>query len=469
MAGRGKSTIASTVAHRWEGRACSAIYHFRRGQNALNASLVCALARQLGRSVDPELRNAILSTVEKNEDIVNQGLEEQFAAVFAVSLGTLKAKAFPIIIIVDALDECEPVDYALDFVKLIDRYSSSLPDNVKFLLTSRPEAQLLRTLVPRKWRTENLDSNTDVDADIERFLRHALVQVKTKHRIEGEWPSADVVSALVKMSQGLFQWGRTVAEYINDGSPMNRLGELLESPTMWSGLDGLYTQIVSKALEELKQNWAKRNLLLDLLGILVAAPYPVSLETISILHAENDLIKGQSAETVDNFLRQELLAAMKSLLYVPFRSSEPIRLVHTSVRDLLVDRERCAGHLHWVDLPKNHQRLAAACIRYMNQNLRENICDLTELSKPTSEVQDLVDRKVSGVVRYCCRSWSIHLTRGEQALQLGADSRLSQESGFELFSIQNVLFWLEVMSLVKCFNHAIMMAKEVHQWLLVGA
>lgn len=468
MAGRGKSTIASTVVNKWKDRACCAIYHFRRGQNISDASLVCALARQLATSLDPELRNAILSAVEKNENIINGLLDEQFAALFAASLGSLKNKAPPILIVVDALDECDLVEDAVKFVELIGEYSDSLPDNLKFLLTSRPEGPLLRALKDVQGRLESLDSIEGVYADIDRFLRHGLSQVKAKHGIEGEWPIPADLSKLVKMSQGLFQWARTVIKYVNDRSPEDQLAELLGSSTVWSGVDQLYIQILSKALEKVKQNPAKRSLLLNLLGTLVVAPYPVSLEVITFLHVEHDLIKRKSPEMVFKFLRRDILADLNSLLFVPTSSSEPIRLTHTSIRDLFVDRDRCDGGLYWVDVKQNHQRLANACILQMNQQLRENICNLNDLSKPKSEVQDIVAREVSKGVQYCCRSWSIHLTKGEQASPSGAEHQSPPERYFELFSEEKILYWLEVMSLVGIFSEVAMMANEVHQWLLVS-
>ncbi|KIO28101.1 hypothetical protein M407DRAFT_40581, partial [Tulasnella calospora MUT 4182] len=106
MAGRGKSTIAATVAHSWRFRASCAIFHFRRGQDARHTRLVCALARQLGSSLVPEVRKAVLETVRENEDIANQRLNEQFKTLIVASLGKLVQHPYPILIIVDALDEC---------------------------------------------------------------------------------------------------------------------------------------------------------------------------------------------------------------------------------------------------------------------------------------------------------------------------------------------------------------------------
>ncbi|KIO18428.1 hypothetical protein M407DRAFT_62274, partial [Tulasnella calospora MUT 4182] len=143
MAGRGKSTIASTVLHSWRCRASCAIFHFRRGQNTLNSRIVCALARQLATSLVPQVKDAVLDGVEKNEDIADQRLKEQFETLFVAPFTQLDTQAHPILIIVDALDECDNLNDAIDFVRLIDRHSAAFGANVKFLLTSRPEALLI--------------------------------------------------------------------------------------------------------------------------------------------------------------------------------------------------------------------------------------------------------------------------------------------------------------------------------------
>ncbi|KAG8997311.1 hypothetical protein FRB90_012527 [Tulasnella sp. 427] len=272
-AGRGKSAILSTVAHNWRRRASCAIFHFRRDQSARDGHLICALARQLGKSLDPDLRSAILSTVAKTDDIASKRLDEQFNILFTTSFNTLTAKPSPILMFIDALDECESVDYALDFIKLIKEHSASLPANVKFILTSRPEPRLQSLLQGMdNVRAETLDDIAGVDADIERFINHAFDQIRLEHRLPSNWPSPNPAPRLLSMSQGLFQWARTAMKYIGANSPTTRLTEILTKPQQWSGVDFLYDQILSKALKQEDSTVAKRDLILTSLGTLVVAP-----------------------------------------------------------------------------------------------------------------------------------------------------------------------------------------------------
>ncbi|KAG9047223.1 hypothetical protein FS837_002785 [Tulasnella sp. UAMH 9824] len=270
MAGRGKSTIASTVVHDWRCRASCAIFHFRRGQSTVNTRFLCTLARQLGSSLVPEVKDAILDTVRENSDVANQRLEEQFETLFVAPLSKLNSQGHPIIIIVDALDECDNPKDAVDFVRLIDRHCSLLPVNLKFLLTCRPEAPLVRALEPKKWRLEDLDKMADVSDDLERFIEQAFKQMRDSDpRLPKDWPSSEDVRTLVEMSQGLFQWARTAITYVGDGSPVNRLRALLKRPSMWGQLDGLYHQILSKAFDSVRLDPTRQDLLRRVLGTLI--------------------------------------------------------------------------------------------------------------------------------------------------------------------------------------------------------
>lgn len=252
MAGRGKSTIASTVEKRWRDRATCAIFHFRRDDSSLDTRLICSLAKQLSRGLDLELRDAILDSVRK-DDIATKRLNEQFDALLLGPLKFPRNTPAPILIIIDALDECGSTNTAVAFVKLLKRNLLAFPDNVKFLLTSRPELPLTKELDPVEWPKESLDAD-HVYPDIDLYLTHGFSEIRQKESLPEEWPSRADVANLVRMSQGLFQWARTILKYVDDGLPQRRLKEVLESPEQWGEVDALYTQILSSALGRLKKH-----------------------------------------------------------------------------------------------------------------------------------------------------------------------------------------------------------------------
>ncbi|KIO28061.1 hypothetical protein M407DRAFT_231284, partial [Tulasnella calospora MUT 4182] len=455
MAGRGKSTIASTVAHSWKFRASCAIFHFRRGQDALNARLVCALARQLGSSSVSEVKQAVLESIRENEDIANQQLSEQFKILLVASLGTLKEHLYPILIIVDAIDECHDAKDVVDFVRLIHRHSSSFPTNVRFLLTCRPEAALLRALEPNGWNEVDLDSAPQVSDDLTRFIHHACTQIRNDHGLPESWPSSGDISRLADISQGLFQWARTAITYIGNGSPVDRLRDLLRRQATWSGLDELYHQILSKAVDNLRQEPEKQQLLRSVLGTLVVAPHPVSLEVIAAFYGDSEIFEGMEQYNITHFLRRDVLVDLTSLLHIPTSASEPVRFMHTSIRDLLVCKQRCQADSYHIEAIQYHQQLARLSLGFMLKALRENICNLSDLSQAISEIQHVAERDVSTALRYCCRAWSIHLTGGPGWSESNKDVTKSHMSDFESFSREKVLGWIEVMSVIGATSEAL--------------
>lgn len=466
MAGRGKSTIASTVAHNWRSKGSCAIFHFRRGQNALDDQFVCALARQLGKSLVPEVKEAILDSVKENQDIAKERLNEQFKTLLVGSLAKLGDHAHPIVIIVDALDECKNVTNAVRFIKLVDQYSSSLPTNVKFLLTCRPEAPLLVALEPRHWHVEGLDSIPDICDDVTRFIQHACKQIREERNLPRNWPSSADVERIVEMSQGLFQWARTAITYVHDGSPVHRLRDLLQRSATWSGLDDLYHQILSKAFDKVKQDSMRQQLLSWVLGTIVVVPYPVSLDVIASLYSDHEIFDGQ--DDAIQFLRLDILADLNSLLHIPASPFESVRLMHTSIRDLLISRQRCETQHFFIDVIQDHRRLASLSLQMMGRELKQNICELSDISKASSEVQDAVEIHVSKGLQYCCRVWSTHLIEGVPSPETKAEPIREVLRRFESMSEEKLLFWLEVMSLMGKTNEALTAAKQTHQWLLVS-
>ncbi|KAG9025625.1 hypothetical protein FS837_004863, partial [Tulasnella sp. UAMH 9824] len=349
MPGRGKSTIARSVANRWKDLAARATFHVRRGQDAINKQVICAIARQLAQSSLPEVASAILGSVQENHDIAGQQFKDQFETLLIKPLQSSKYPPRPILLIIDALDEFQETKDAVEIINLIHDCASELPANIKFLLTSRPEAKLLSTFrrFLKDWQQVDLDSlsETGLNPDIKLFVESEFSAMKKRREeedpVSDNWPSSGDISEVVKMSQGLFQWARTAMIYIDAGSPELRLSELLELPSVGGGLDDLYFKILSKAFDSKKVHSGRRDLLSWVLGTLVVTPRPVTLEILAFLYADHATFKGQEEKKIVNFLRKDILGDLNSLIHIPDNASEPMRLLHTSIRDYLADKDKC--------------------------------------------------------------------------------------------------------------------------------
>ncbi|KIO31771.1 hypothetical protein M407DRAFT_19280 [Tulasnella calospora MUT 4182] len=467
MAGQGKSTIAATVAHRWRDRSAWAVFHFRRGQTALEKRLVCSLAKQLGGRATPEFRRALLKAVGENEDIAQGWLDEQFKVLLANPLKDYPSESPPILLVADALDECEDIDYARMFVELIDEYSSSLPQNIKFVLTTRPEPPIVETLRSKAWRTENLDKITGTHDDVKLFIQSEFLKIKgLKPSLPANWPPQDSIQQLVALSEGLFQWARTAVKHIGSGSPNHRLDAVLKDSSKLQGLDNLYTQILFDAFAKAKED-SSVDLLHRVFATLVAAPDPISLDVIAYLCANQEALSDKTGMEACDFIRDDVLRNVASLLFIPKSASEPIRLMHASIRDLLIDPKRSGNSLYSVALPRAHWDLTQDCFRLMERDLEKNICNLSDLSMRNSNpyVQAYVTSKIHSGLKYSCQSWAAHLVAGNESDRGGKPKGIPI---LERFSTTKLLCWLEVMSLIGRVGNAIDMAKQTEQWIMVS-
>ena len=78
----------------------------------------------------------------------------------------------------------------------------------------------------------------------------------------------------------------------------------------------------------------------------------------------------------------------------------------------------------------------------MNQQLRENICDLKypERYFDNDKIQHLLGGRISRELQYACLHWATHLFNAEK------DDDLCVL--LEIFSFTHLLHWLEVLSLI---------------------
>ncbi|KAG8914458.1 hypothetical protein FRC00_013490 [Tulasnella sp. 408] len=308
MAGRGKSAIASTVAYDWRDQNTScALFHFRRGQPGLFTQLVCALARQLICEGTTEVKEAVLQAVRDNRDVAKMRMDDQFRILLVDSLRKLGDNCPTVLLVIDALDECEDSEYTVAFIDAIGRYSLSFGPQVKILITSRPENSLVRALGWRDWQEYDLDDAPGTTEDIAKFLQNGLSRIGREQSFRDEWPSEESVNGLANLSQGLFQWAHTALKYIGEKMPKRRLRLLADAATGWTGLDDLYHQILSGAFDRPRMIETEVQFRRRVLGIIVAAPYPVSLETLAYLCADYEALADDETDEIVEFLRWEIL------------------------------------------------------------------------------------------------------------------------------------------------------------------
>lgn len=463
MAGRGKSTIAATVHERWKSEGSSAICCFRRGDMSLVNRLVCALARQLADKGKDVVKRVVLESVRDNQNIAQEPLGDQFK-VLLEPLIRLPSTCTPVLLVVDALDECHDANYAEKIIELLETHSSTMPGSVKFLVTSRPEDRIMRAI--EFARIEDLDSTKNMNpTDITRLFNDGFSKIRKKHRLAEAWPPGETIETLVGLSQNLFQWAHTSIAFMQERSPEFRLQQLLDRPSELYGLDKLYEQIVSSAKTRMQPG--TESLLQRTIGIALVAAEPISLNVVGYFLNGNGIPRHIPRDGVAKYLRDEILADLKSMFVIPECPDDPIQPMHTSVRDFFIDTNRCNDPDLAVNLPLLDYTTAIDCFRMMRRDLRRNICGLTDLTLRNSEIQKLVGQCVPPGLRYCARFWHHHFVRAAQGHQ-------SAERVFQLYTVigefgrKRILHWVEVMCLTGATSEVVGIARALEARFQVG-
>lgn len=142
------------------------------------------------------------------------------------------------------------------------------------------------------------------------------------------------------------------------------------------------------------------------------------------------------SRTVDITLRP-----LKSLLDIPEDQYTPIRILHPSFRDFLVNQERCRDRDFWIDQNTAHHDVAQQCLHLMSKTLKRNMCQLEMPGTPRSEIDSAILHKfLPSPLQYACQYWVGHLQKGVL--------NTCDITEVYLFLQAHFLHWLEALSLM---------------------
>ena len=448
MAGTGKSTISRTVAKRFEEeKILGASFFFKRGQgdrgNAIK--LFPTIARQLAKTV-PRLIPGIDKAIDNNSDIGNKGLKEQFDKILLQPLLDLASPALSIpnvVIIMDALDECEAdLDIRL-ILQLLPQLQNSKAIRLRVLLTSRPELPIrlgFKKLATQDHKDLVLHEipKEVIEHDLSLFLNYRLSEIRKEREppLPINWPGAENIRKLVALSTPLFIFAATICRIFEDPDwdPVDSLLEILTHQKDESKLDGTYLPVLDRLLD--RQTEKKRKELVQefhqVVGAIVILESPLSVTSLSKLIG------------LPERLIHLRLNPLHSVLSVPNDEVLPVQLFHLSFRDFLLDPATREKTPLWVDEKEAHYRLATQCLDVC-QNLKKNLCGLRSDGTKQVEIdQQTVNECLPPALQYACRYWAHHLVRSK-----------SQHTAMHkalLFLQVHCLHWMEAMSILGCLS-----------------
>ncbi|KAJ2984593.1 hypothetical protein NUW54_g10454 [Trametes sanguinea] len=239
-------------------------------------------------------------------------------------------------------------------------------------------------------------------------------------------------------------------ELLQAGEEAAAIGNSLTSP-FWI-LDVLYLQVLSSVRNILGE--AALAQLRCILGAVVLAKEQLSP---AALEALLNLDPG----TVSCFLSR-----LSAILILPAPGDEalPIRLIHTSFVNFIVDQSRCTQRAFLITPVIHHAILAKGCLRAL-VTLQHNICDVDPkhhrlLNSEIPDLQEKIAWHLTPERQYAVKFWSYHLVHAEIDKQL--------MDTLQVFCDDHLLDWLEALSLLGCMDVAIAALQSAQQLLKVS-
>ncbi len=471
-AGTGKSTIARTVARTYyKKEQLGASFFFSRSDTDASKAtkFFTTIAAQLIETC-PALKPAIKDAVERNKNIANETLPDQWEALIlkpllSLDLETHAALALPpvLVLVIDALDECDSDHAIVEILRLLAEAKRIAALRFRVFITSRPEAAIFRGFRAMGDGIYESLALTDipreiVDKDMSLFFQDRFKDIALgSESLPADWPGPAAVEFLVQKAAGLFIYAATICRFIqrndlwspkqllaifvpDDQSKVSRTRQRrLPSASPTAELDAVYMTVLKQSMKGSATAQDDEDIALDfklVIGSLVLLFEPLSTTSLaSLLDFDQDTIHVR-------------LRRLRSVLYVPDDPDLPISLLHPSFREFLTSRERCLDPNYYVDPRMAQTLIAEHCLGRLMQegiSLRKDICSLKAPDALVADIDPaLVARCIPPDMQYACLYWVQHLGAGGTTVPDHGQPRK--------FLTEYFLNWLEALSLIRKFN-----------------
>ncbi|KAL6161193.1 hypothetical protein ACJQWK_08462 [Exserohilum turcicum] len=430
MAGTGKSTIARTIAESFARRGqLGASFFFKKGEGERgNASRFFATIATDLVACEPGMLPGIKKTLDEDPAISHKALKDQFEKLILQPLLGIKqthSRALVRVVVIDALDECEQEPDVRAILQLLAQTKDIRPVPLRIVVTSRPELHIrlgFKEMPNGTYQDLVLHEvpRSTIEHDIRLFLEHKLSIIRKERMLASDWPAQQHIIALVELAVPLFIYAATVCRYIGSkgGDPEVYLNKVLQYPkTAFSQLDRTYLPVLDQLLVEQeerdREEWLR--IFRELVGsiVILASPLPVG-PLARLLQVPKKQVECR-------------LDALHSVLSIPDREDVPIRLLHLSFREFLLDPQKQGKNPFWVDEKRTHQKLASRCLELMSGSggLHQDMCGLLGPGVLRSEVDEqTVATRLPPDLQYACRYWVNHLKQSGQGIVDGDATHL---------------------------------------------
>jgi len=463
-AGSGKSTIASTIALRFElaiaedpivlggNFMCSRLFKETSSATRIVRTIVYQLALKCKPFADALTYCGKFDTINQSPRDQLQGLLiEPWQASESARLAYSSTPSPQYLIVIDALDEIDGTGGSEFLRDLLSVINENRLKGLKFFATSRPDPTLVSRVGEfgdkQLCRLEEVPVE-EAQSDIKVFLSASLPNA-----------SPEIIEKVVTLADGLFIYAATILKYLDGCGPNEKVELLVELLSKLSSgnprtsaaetylLDRLYHQVLKDVFDKIQLAIQPRRL--QLLHTFLSTVERISTSTAANLCTSTNTISYEEGA-------DDILKALHAVLY---SKNDQVLWYHKSFPDFLFDRDR--SEEFWCDQVEHNQRLTGCCFRVMKEVLRFNIgniessfvfdCDNPTLSKAIKD-------NISSTLSYSCRNWDRHLSS-----TLPSTSGSVHEGLLEFVKLR-AIFWIEAMNLLELCGLCDPMLRTASKW-----
>ena len=456
QAGKGKSAIAHTIALQAQNLgmlgSCFCFSRVRQHEQ-LHMKLFPTIARDLADR-DLRLRPLLVEVTTNNHSLRDTAdVATQWKKLVLEPLSQLKGSPTGnVVVVIDALDESGAERTRATVLEVLAAYGAELPANLRILLTSRPLVDIGEAL-----STSPHICARSLDAvDTELTMRDMHLYVSTRLKSLGDTFSDENFQQLAAKSGGVFEWARLACDFMSPRMgviPKVRFHEIMSHASGGGRtlLDEMYTTFLKDLFRGSDERQVFRSVMRQILWL--KEPLPISAL---------DFMRDRFPREDDCYPVGFILNFMASLLAGVSDVSTPVRPLHASFYDFLLDEKR--SREFFIQQGDVHHDLAVASLSVMQAGLHFNICKLETSYISNLEVADLekrVEENIPPHLLYSCQFWATHLK------SVAFDPDLAQLVR-GLVTGEQMLFWLEALGVSKLIGEAYWALISAEEWLQVS-
>ncbi|KAL7903775.1 hypothetical protein GGI35DRAFT_291694 [Trichoderma velutinum] len=294
--GCGKSVLAKYLIDHGLPRSATICYFFFKDQDQnTSRQALCALLHQLFSQKPPLIKHAM---PQFRAD--GQGLIKSTDSLWKILRGAIKdAEAGPILIVLDALDECDESEFA-DLMRNMEiQFRSNYlgPSKLKYLLTCRPYEQITSKFHGLLKQFPNIripgeEESESISQEVNRVIMHRIKKLSEKKNFSTEIKS-HLEKRLQETTHRTYLWVYLVFNYLEE-NVFKKTQKGIESiiTTLPKSINEAYEQILNKPKKHLVVPVVRKAL-----SIILAASRPLTLSEMNIAMNTHNTAQDNTTQT----------------------------------------------------------------------------------------------------------------------------------------------------------------------------